>query len=42
MPHFIRLLQDAARQATPPVTYKKDAVNIPLEIKKLLAEKRNA
>jgi hypothetical protein len=40
--NFIRLLQDAARQTTPPETYKNDAVNISLEIKKLLAEKRKA
>jgi hypothetical protein len=30
------------QQATPSIAYKKDVVNIPLEIKKLLAEKRKA
>ena len=38
--NFISLLQEAAQQATPTIVYKKDAVNIPLEIKKLLAQKR--
>jgi hypothetical protein len=38
--NFISLLQEAAQQATPIIVYKKDVVNIPLEIKKLLAEKR--
>jgi hypothetical protein len=38
----ISLLQEAARQATPPTVYKKYVVNIPLEIKKLLEEKRKA
>jgi hypothetical protein len=40
--NFIRLLQVAAQQATPTLAYKKDVVNIPLDIKKLLAEKRKA
>ena len=39
--NFISLLQEVAQQATPTIVYKKD-VNIPLEIKKLLAEKRKA
>jgi len=38
----ISLLQEAAQQATTTMVYKKDVVNIPLEIKKLLLEKRNA
>ena len=40
--NFFRLLQEAAQQATPTIVYKKNDVNIPLEIKKLLAEKRKA
>jgi hypothetical protein len=40
--NFISLLQAAARQATPPQVYKKYVVNIPIEIKKLFAEKRKA
>jgi hypothetical protein len=40
--NFISLLQEAAQQATPTIVYKKDVVNISLEIKKLLAEKRKA
>jgi len=40
--NFISLLQEAAQQATPTLVYKKDVVNIPLEIKKLLAEKRKS
>jgi hypothetical protein len=40
---LILLRQEAAQQATPTIVYKKkDVVNIPLEIKKLLAEKRKA
>jgi hypothetical protein len=38
--NFINLLQEAAQQATTSIAYKKDVVNVPLEIKKLLAEKR--
>ena len=38
--NFISLLQQAAQKATPTVVYKKDIVNIPLEIKKLLAKER--
>jgi hypothetical protein len=37
----MNLLQKAAQQATPSIAYKKD-VNVPLEIKKLLTEKRKA
>jgi hypothetical protein len=31
-----------SRKATPSIAYKKDVVNVPLEIKKLLEEKRKA
>jgi hypothetical protein len=40
--NFISLLQEAAQQATPTIAYKKYVVNIPLDIKKLLAEIRKA
>jgi hypothetical protein len=40
--NLVSLLQEAAQQATPTVVYKKEVVNIPLEIKKLLSEKRKA
>jgi len=40
--YFINPLQEAAQQATPTLVYKKDVVNFPLEIKKLLGEKRKA
>jgi hypothetical protein len=30
--NFISLLEEAAQQATPTIVYKKDVVNIPLEI----------
>lgn len=39
---LICLLQEAARQATPPEVHKQTATNIPLEIKELLAKKRKA
>jgi transcriptional regulator of met regulon len=38
--NFISLLQESAQQTTPTLVYKKDVVNIPLEIEKLLTEKR--
>jgi hypothetical protein len=40
--NLISLLQEATQPATPTIVHKKDVVNIPLEIKKLLAEKRKA
>jgi hypothetical protein len=40
--NLISLIQEAAQQATPTTVYKKDVVNSPFEIKKLLAEKRKA
>jgi len=39
---FLCLIQEAARQATPPQVPKTIVPNIPLEIKELLAKKRNA
>jgi hypothetical protein len=40
--NLISLLQEIAQPATPTIVHKKDAVNIPLEIEKLLVEKRKA
>ena len=40
--NFISLLQEAVQQATPTMVCKKNIVNTPLEIKKLLAQKRKA
>ena len=39
---FITLLQDAARQATPPLTKDVHLISIPVELKQLLAKKRKA
>jgi hypothetical protein len=39
---FITLLQDAAKQATPPPTKGVHPISIPVELKQLLAKKRNA
>jgi hypothetical protein len=40
--NFIRTLQEAAKQATPPLNIQKVTKNIPLEIKKLIKAKRKA
>jgi hypothetical protein len=42
MGKLIDILQEAARQATPPPESKKTKKNIPYEIKKLIMEKRQA
>jgi translation initiation factor 2B subunit (eIF-2B alpha/beta/delta family) len=40
--NFIRILQEAAKQATPPPIIQKVTKNIPLEIEKLIRAKRKA
>jgi hypothetical protein len=39
---FIKLLQEAAQQATPPIKPRLTLNDIPLDIKRLVAEKRKA